>query len=352
LNKAKFSVYRFPDLFRSEIRYFEMIAGSRQKLDDHIPAPSQPFTVSNLMADYLGNPRGLKPGVVLGRGGSARVTIELDQETGKYMAVKSFWPDRFKRHIFVKEAEILVKLNHPCVLRIVRWCFPKGSSGAQIHTEFAAKGSLDDVLTRLKCQPHATFCDATRIGIILCDLVLGMRYVYSRGIIHRDLKPSNVLITEDWRARVGDFGSSRFADDDATLTGATGSVHYAAPELFEDTTTECLPQVDVWSFGLIVFEVLVGRPVFASSESPFQVIRRHRNGEMPAIPARCGEFMQKLIPRCWSKDPSLRPAFDEILREFRAVNFGIIPNAQASLISEAVSGVLAWESEARRRGAP
>jgi hypothetical protein len=67
---------------------------------------------------------------------------------------------------------------------------------------------------------------------------------------------------------------------------------------------------------------------------------------MPAIPAECGEFMQKLIPRCWSKDPSLRPNFDEILGEFRTVNFEIIPNAQASVISEAVSGVLAWESGA------
>jgi serine/threonine protein kinase len=64
-----------------------------------------------------------------------------------------------------------------------------------------------------------------------------MRYVHSRGIIHRDLKPSNVLITAEWRARVGDFGSSRFVNDDGTMTGATGSVHYAAPELFEEKAT-------------------------------------------------------------------------------------------------------------------
>jgi hypothetical protein len=61
--------------------------------------------------------------------------------------------------------------------------------------------------------------------------------------------------------------------------------------------------------------------------------------------------MQNLIPRCWSKNPSARPTFDHILREFQAADFEIIPNAQYSVICEAASDVLAWESEAHMRGA-
>jgi hypothetical protein len=75
-----------------------------------------------------------------------------------------------------------------------------------------------------------------------------------------------------------------------------------------------------------------------------------RRAVFPDIPAQCGEFMQKLIPRCWSKNPSLRPTFDEILGEFEAVNFEIIPNGRGAVISEAVRSVLTWESETRRRG--
>lgn len=71
---------------------------------------------------------------------------------------------------------------------------------------------------------------------------------------------------------------------------------------------------------------------------------------MPDIPGKCGEFMQKLITRCWEKDPVLRPTFDEILRECREANFEISPEALGPVISDAVKNVLAWERQARGQG--
>jgi serine/threonine protein kinase len=177
--------------------------------------PITDFTVPNRIFDYMAQPRASENARFLGIGGSGKVRLEWDRDTREYVAVKSSCQDKLDKHIVVGEVEALANLNHPCVLRIVEFCFPNGSSCAQIHTECAATGSLPAIFTRLKYQPPGTFWNATRIGIILCGIALGMRY------IHQDLNPSNVLITEDWRARVGDFGSSRFVNDAGTPTGAT-----------------------------------------------------------------------------------------------------------------------------------
>jgi serine/threonine protein kinase len=74
-----------------------------------------------------------------------------------------------------------------------------------------------------------------------------MRYVHSRGIIHRDLKPSNILLNGKGQSLIGDFGSSRIMSDDATPSGGVGTVHYAAPEMYEDDVA-CTTKCDVFSF--------------------------------------------------------------------------------------------------------
>jgi serine/threonine protein kinase len=134
------------------------------------------------------------------------------------------------------------------------------------------------------------------------------------------LKPSNILISATWRALIGDFGSSRFEADNATLTPEGGTVRYAAPEQFE-ANTACTPKVDVFSFGLILYELLVGEPVFPVSMSPFAVSRAHRDGTRPSIPDSVGAFMQQLIDRCWSTNPGKRSQIQEIVPEYRADTF-------------------------------
>jgi serine/threonine protein kinase len=178
-----------------------------------------------------------------------------------------------------------------------------------------------------------------------------MRYIHSCGIVHRDLKPSNILIRDQWRALIGDFGSSRFVYDDGTLTPVespqpAATVHYAAPEMLEDSTDHTL-KVDVFAFGLILFEILVGRPVFARSLFPMEVIRKLKARDLPAIPIdQCGSLMSNLIGRCWLKDPSSRPSFEAILCEFQMNHFRIVPGADSARITDVVLGILKWESEA------
>jgi serine/threonine protein kinase len=297
------------------------------------------------MLDYRCNRIGDFHGREIGRGGSSQVKLVRDQTTGKQIAVKYFSGPNLDRVSFIREVEALAALNHPCVLRILNFASRKAPRCAEIHTEYAERGSLEDVLTQIRRRSAREFWTPTRMGIVICDMVLAMRFVHVRQIIHRDLKPSNVLIRGNGRALIGDFGSSRFQNDDSTWTTRSGTVHYAAPELFEDST-ELTPKVDVWGFGLILYEIVSGLAVFPFSLSPFDVIRQMRRRYRPIIPVECGEYMGGLISRCWSDNPCLRPSFNDILLEFQARGFRILPDVDCDEIRAAVGGVLMWEFHA------
>jgi serine/threonine protein kinase len=254
---------------------------------------------------------------------------------------------------FLRELEILIKLNHPCILRILGYVLPNRSEHvgvqtefAEIHTEFAENGSLQSVMKRAKEGRMPGFWNPTGIGIIICGIALGMRFVHSSGFVHRDLKPSNILLNGRGEALIADFGTTRRSEHDYTWTPEGGSVHYAAPEQYQEEI-QCTNKVDVFAFGLILYEILVGVAVFPSSMEPFPVMRELLKGIMPVIPEKCGTFMKSLIPRCWSMNPANRPSFDEILNEFQAQNFEIIPEADPESMRSYLCGVLAWEARAR-----
>jgi serine/threonine protein kinase len=295
------------------------------------------------MASYVRMRAGTDSGREIGSGGSGRVTLERDPTSQKLIAVK---------HIvlrdgitdLVREVEALAQLNHPCVLRLLGFSLPHGSTSSQIHFEYARNGSLDRVLVETRHGYARSFWNGTGIGIIICGIVLGMRYVHWCRVVHRDLKPGNIFLDENGHALIGDFGSSRIDYDDGTPTGGCecGSVHYAAPELFEEGASGTEAS-DVFSFGLILYEVLVGSAVFCSSLPPLEVVRRRRVGWMPRIPATCGGVLSDLIARCWSPAPQTRPSFQDILSLFQRHSFRVFPNADALQIDKYYQGILEWE---------
>jgi serine/threonine protein kinase len=277
---------------------------------------------------------------VIGQGGWSSVTLARDPRTNRSFAVKHMSASH-EQFYLLQEVETLAKLNHPCIVRIYGWVLPEGHRTAEIHMEYAENKSLKDALHTLNRGDIPTFWNPTGIGIIICGLVLGMRFVHSRGIIHRDLKPSNILLGRKGRALVADFGTSQSVYEDRTPVEAT--IHYAAPELFEDgaqITTKC----DVFTFGLVLYEILARKPVFDCEwDPPFAVIRRLRARDLPAIPSGWGELMADLIPSCWNGDPAERPSFDEIFCSFERSAFEIVPEGNAKEIRDYCQAVLAWE---------
>jgi TPR repeat protein len=328
LNKARFSADHFPDFY--DVRFRKVQSSTRDR----------PRKRPTEITDYLSEPVRCETGPIIGKGGSSTVRLVQDPATGEKRAIKIF-ARTFDEKPFFREIEILAQLNHPCVLRLFGWAAAEASAGPQIHTEYAENRSLHEVLGAVQSNP-GSFWNPTGIGILICDIVLGMRYVHSKGILHRDLKPSNLLITAEGRALIADFGTSRFETNESTLTPDCGTISYSAPELFEEHG-QCTTKVDVYAFGLILFEIFAGRPVFDPSPFPKPILQAIRKGTRPEIPSSCGEFMQGLIRRCWAMDPAVRPSFQEILTEFQGVNFKIVLGADSREIARVVSSVQVWE---------
>jgi hypothetical protein len=304
----------------------------------------RPLTPSTSISDRLSNPLRSNRSVLIGAGGSSKVILEIDSTTDQKVAVKQIQAlcldHIINRTMFIREIEILAMLNHPCILRILGWSLPTPNTLGEIRTEYAPNGSLKSVLTR--GSGSTNFWNPTGKGIIICRIVLGMRCVHSHGILHRDLKPSNILLNDFGYPLIGDFGASRYENDDATPTGEAGTLYYAAPEMFKEEIPTT--KVDVFSFGLILYEILVGSPVFPLSMAPFAIMRCILSSDMPEIPASCGEMMQELIKRCWSMNPAARPSFDEIFAESQANNFDIVPGANSNTVRDYARGILAWEA--------
>jgi mitogen-activated protein kinase kinase kinase 7 len=143
-------------------------------------------------------------------------------------------------------------------------------------------------------------------------------------------------------ALIADFGNCRFISDSDSWTPESGTVHYAAPETFRESDGRTT-KIDVFSFGSILYEMIVGSPVFSPSEGAFAVIRRLRDGDLPQVPAKCGSLMQELIPRCWSKTPSDRPSFNRIFAIFESREFQLLPGADALAIADRAGEILNWE---------
>jgi serine/threonine protein kinase len=120
-------------------------------------------------------------------------------------------------------------------------------------------GSLESVLEKVKGGNLPVFWTHTGIAIIVVCIASGLEFIHSQGCVHRDLTPANLLIDADGRCYVGDLGSARFLDGATRLSNDESTMADTAPELY---TRECNPKIDIFSFVVVLCEILVGRAVY------------------------------------------------------------------------------------------
>ncbi|THG07691.1 hypothetical protein TEA_009640 [Camellia sinensis var. sinensis] len=154
----------------------------------------------------------------------------------------------------------------------------------------------------------------------------GMAYLHNEPnvIIHRDLKPRNVLLVNSSadHLKVGDFGLSKLirvqnSHDVYKMTGETGSYRYMAPEVFKHRKYD--KKVDVFSFAMILYEMLEGDPPLSNYE-PYEAAKYMAEGHRPMFRAKCYiSELRELIELCWAADMNQRPSFLEILKRLDKV---------------------------------
>jgi serine/threonine-protein kinase len=252
-------------------------------------------------------------------GGMATVYLALDTRLDRQVALKVMHADlarddEFVRR-FISEAKSVARLSHQNVVAV----YDQGADGPFLYLamEYVPGRTLKDVLN--ECGRFSPI-DALDIMSGVLD---GLAAAHASGIIHRDIKPENVLLTADGRLKVADFGLARaHAAATHTRTGVIiGTVAYLAPELVTGNVP-IGPRSDVYSAGVLLFELLTGRQPF-TGETPISVAYQHANSDVPAP----SEFLpglprplDDLVIAATSRDPSRRPAdAAQFLRAVRQV---------------------------------
>ncbi|MEU6440936.1 Stk1 family PASTA domain-containing Ser/Thr kinase [Streptomyces sp. NPDC047046] len=229
---------------------------------------------------------------LIAAGGMSTVHRAVDLRLDRVVALKVMHPELATDAVFVerfiREAKSVARLDHPNVVSV----FDQNADGAFVYLamEYVPGCTLRDVLReRGALSPRAALD-------ILEPVLAGLGAAHRAGLVHRDMKPENVLIGDDGRVKVADFGLVRGVGTDSRSTGAVlGTVSYLAPEQISDEAVD--ERADVYACGIVLFEMLTGGKPH-HGDSPAQVLYQHLNTD---VPAPSGFF------------PGLDPAFDALV---------------------------------------
>lgn len=252
----------------------------------------------------------------LASGGMSTVYVATDRRLERDVALKVLHPHMTGDPQFLdrlgREAKAAARLSHPHVVGVL----DQGEDDrvAYLVMEYIKGHTLRDVLRDKGALPP-------RLALALIDPVVeGLGAAHDAGLIHRDIKPENVLIADDGRIKLGDFGLAR-AISTSTSTGALiGTVAYLSPELVLGRQADA--RSDIYSVGIMLYEMITGRQPF-DGEVPIQVAYQHVNSAVGApseqVPGLAAEI-DELVQWCTANDPDKRPVDgNALLSELRHI---------------------------------
>jgi len=271
----------------------------------------------------------------LGSGGMADVYLAEDQLLGRQLAVKllhhHFAEDQEFVERFRREASSAAGLSHPNIVAI----FDRGEWNGTyyIAMEYVAGRSLKTVVREQGALDPAAAID------IVTQVLRAARFAHKRGVIHRDLKPHNVILDDEGRARVTDFGIAKAGASDMTLTGSImGTAQYLSPEQAQGHTVS--GRSDLYAVGIILYELLTGSVPF-DGETAVAIAFKQVSAE-PRPPSELqpgvSAALDAVVLRALAKDPAQRFAdadeFIAALQQARAA----LPISAGTAFAGAIAG--------------
>ncbi len=237
---------------------------------------------------------------MLGEGAFGRVYRGMDRRLGRAVAVKvikpwwaedSAWVERFER-----EARLLARVNDPGVVQI--FDIGHAEEGPYYVAELVEGESLAERLRSGPLSPE----EARSVAEQLCR---SLASAHREGVVHCDVKPANVLLGADGSVKVGDFGIARLAEGTSQVPSPTiaGTPRYMSPEQARGRPPTAA--TDVYSVGVVLYEMLAGRPPFEDG-SPVELGLRHLEDPPPPLPPTVPSRLDEVVQRALAKDPSER----------------------------------------------
>ncbi|KAL1133648.1 hypothetical protein V6Z11_A12G054300 [Gossypium hirsutum] len=239
---------------------------------------------------------------------------------------------------FWREADILSKLHHPNVVAFYGVVQDGPGGTLATVTEFMVNGSLRHVLLSKDRQ-----LDRRKRLIIAMDAAFGMEYLHSKNIVHFDLKCDNLLVNLKDPVRpickVGDFGLSKIKRNTLVTGGVRGTLPWMAPELLNGSSSKVSEKVDVFSFGIVLWEILTGEEPYANMHYGAIIGGIVSNTLRPPVPSYCDPEWKLLMEQCWAPDPVVRPSFTEIARRLRIMSSACQTKPQGHQMQNQASNV-------------
>ena len=248
---------------------------------------------------------------IIGTGAHGRVARAHDPMIGRLVAIKLFPKDLAKgeaRLRFIQEARVVGQLSHPSIITLHDMGIDEATQTPYLVMEFLDGQPLDRILERGSI-PFAKACSWA------AEVASALSVAHRKGVIHGDVKPANMLITDDGRVKLMDFGMARLASRDSTATPLLGTPAYWCPEQIMGKPQDA--RSDLFSLGVVLYEMVTGKRPF-DAESLQGICGRvlsstplppsHAN---PSVPSGFDE----VVARCLAKDPAARYATAEALAE-------------------------------------
>jgi serine/threonine protein kinase len=257
--------------------------------------------MSNIIGQLIGNRYLIERQVA--SGGMATVYLATDERLDRQVAIKVIHPhlsnDADFQAKFVLEAKTAAKLSHPNLVNV----FDQGTDGQTTYLvmEYVPGITLRDALKEYGPLP------AQRALEMLGQILAGLAAAHRAGILHRDLKPDNVLLADDGRVKLGDFGLAREISAHTSTGDLVGTIAYLSPELV--TRGQADARSDVYAAGILLFELLTGRQPF-EGEKAVQIAYQHANSTVPApstLAPATPIALDKLVAWATAKLPADRP---------------------------------------------
>ncbi|XP_062220518.1 uncharacterized protein LOC133919950 [Phragmites australis] len=217
---------------------------------------------------------------------------------------------------FWKEALILSSLHHPNVVSFYGVVRDGPDGSLATVTEFMVNGSLKQFLRK-----KDRTIDRRKRVILAMDAAFGMEYLHGKNIVHFDLKCENLLVNmrDPQRpiCKIGDLGLSKVKQHTLVSGGIRGTLPWMAPELLSGKSNMVSEKIDVYSFGIVMWELLTGEEPYSDMRAA-EIIGGIVNDSLrPQIPSWCDPEWKALMESCWASDPADRPSFTDISQRLR-----------------------------------
>ena len=253
---------------------------------------------------------------LVAEGGMGRVYEGLQGMPCRTVAVKVIRPGVLSpaaMRRFEHEAQILGRLTHPGIARI--YTLATTSLGG-MHLPYFVMEFVEDALSITDYARDRSLGMRDRVSLFR-DACRAVAYGHGKGVIHRDLKPGNILVDAAGHAKVIDFGVARTTDVDVARTTMhtdvgqlVGTLQYMSPEQFEGEVDELDVRADVYALGVVLYELLAGRPPYELARRPVyeaaRVVREEEPKSLAAVHPMCRGDLATIVAKCMEKDRSRR----------------------------------------------